>query len=580
MGEPRWLAAIGAELRSTYANEFRILTEHLAHLTQRPDADIKDTSLGISLTYATGSSLALRLTRALIAAFEVGGASNTPFVHNALIDALVVLLRRSIVLDADDLSRLLKFVAQSNLPGEAWSLYPGVLNGVQRFLVSKSLAPEWRTYLGAVRCVLQQVEKPRKKTAGRLIEQIDKICDDRTVTRLHPDDGWADDLREWFLTLTPDECDQWDAFLRCLAAVHPDPPAKDWSVSVQETGLDYLTDGEAAFRARLQLLLRRTPSADWRRRVNALVDELGRAAVASNIRRWLHRVRGSKPGMLTRQSLNRELLRGVLWLSVEFADEEMVQAITQAAIYLYDNNSPLAEACVVVLYQMPGKLGASGLNRLAQRAPSQSQQSFVESVLQAMAERLGVDRQELEDSLLPTFGFAEFGRMVREFDDIRAELRIAGNRNTEILWTKADGRVLKAAPTRVNREHRDAIEDLRATAKSIRETLTGLSAHLEASWLSEKKYSFLDWYEKLCNHPVAGVVGRSLLWRFDDADRSTVGRVRGGVPVDLDDRPLMPGATASVSLWHPLNVPPDEVLAWRKRLEADEVVQPLKQLHR
>ena len=36
----------------------------------------------------------------------------------------------------------------------------------------------------------------------------------------------------------------------------------------------------------------------------------------------------------------------------------------------------------------------------------------------------------------------------------------------------------------------------------------------------------------------------------------------------------------TVSLWHPIDSPPDVVLAWRRSLEAQQITQPFKQAHR
>src|SRR3712207_3915068 len=66
------------------------------------------------------------------------------------------------------------------------------------------------------------------------------------------------------------------------------------------------------------------------------------------------------------------------------------------------------------------------------------------------------------------------------------------------------------------------------------------------------------------------------MWRFGDR----TGRWREGRIVDAEERPLDLSENARVALWHPLDYAADEVLAWRLRLEAWEVVQPFKQAHR
>ena len=80
--------------------------------------------------------------------------------------------------------------------------------------------------------------------------------------------------------------------------------------------------------------LARVPAAAWRQRIRALLDELGRDTVVAHVRTWLGNVPGSKPGMLVRSSLNRELLRGLLWLCPELADAG-AGPVTAAARHLF-----------------------------------------------------------------------------------------------------------------------------------------------------------------------------------------------------------------------------------------------------
>ena len=73
-----------------------------------------------------------------------------------------------------------------------------------------------------------------------------------------------------------------------------------------------------------------------------------------------------------------------------------------------------------------------------------------------------------------------------------------------------------------------------------------------------------------------GALARRLIWKVDGASVFA----RSGTMEHLDGRVLKPKADAQVSLWHPLEEPEPEVLAWRDWLQQNAVRQPFKQAHR
>ncbi|HSG39280.1 MAG TPA: DUF4132 domain-containing protein, partial [Thermoanaerobaculia bacterium] len=93
------------------------------------------------------------------------------------------------------------------------------------------------------------------------------------------------------------------------------------------------------------------------------------------------------------------------------------------------------------------------------------------------------------------------------------------------------------------------------------------------------------WRERYLDHPLVGVVARRLIWRFGEGAEARLGIMSeggaGGTLVDVRDEPLgdLP-PESRVALWHPLESPPEEVLAWRRRLEERGIRQPFKQAHR
>jgi hypothetical protein len=381
-------------------------------------------------------------------------------------------------------------------------------------------------------------------------------------------------------TLEPHARVRWEQLLRVIARVEPEPPARDWKVA--DPNYTNLEEGnwEEAARTRNKMQLGRKPSQAWKREIAVHLSSLGADQVCECLQRCLHKTGGSKPRMLVRRSSNRELMRGLLWVCLELGDEKLALAVQGATKFFYKNNSPLAETGICVLYHMANRVAASALATIANFVRKESQKSFIECALSLLAQRLGIEPDECADDAIPTFGFTELGGLTRDFGKFRAKLRFRSIRTGEISWSRADGTVLKSVPAAAKREHPEELESLRATAKGVREALSGLAVKLESGFLTKRKYVAENWRKQLIDHPVAGVLGRHLIWQVEDGNSRTVFCRRDGALVDSMGNSLPSSFGSPITLWHPLNATEKEVINWRDRLDLDGMNQPFKQVYR
>ncbi len=579
MTEPRWLKHVDSAQRRELGPELGQLVEHLAELGTSPDMRFKNSRLANWETWCRPEK-SRRLGLALLCAIDGCRRADDRVSETGLLETLAAVLRRNIPFSEGDIGALLGLLAAAECGDERLAVLPGVLAAVGRVIGARALPAEHRQTLVSIRKLLGTGDAEQRKSAAKSIDLIDKLCDESTVARLQPDEGWGDELKQWVLAREIRERARWEAFLCDAATVEPQPSAREWRVHTDETGLDFLRELQAATEGLHRLQRARLPAAAWKKRMAPHLRALGPEAIRERLKRSLHKVPGSKPGRLVQQSLNRELLRGLLWIAIELADDELGQAVQHAVRFFYENNSPLAETGVVVLFHMPGRTGAAPLAAILARVKAESQRAFVDSTLNALAERLGCDRDDLIDEPLPVFGFTEVGRLRLDFGDAKAELRICGSRSSEIIWSKPDGKVLKSIPARVKGERADEVETLKATAAGVREALSGLALRLEGAWLAERTFATADWRARLIDHPVVAALGRKLIWRIGGNGHSVAAYWREDDLIDVQGHPVQWPTESAVGLWHPLFATETEVAAWRERLETDGVCQPFKQAHR
>jgi hypothetical protein len=243
-----------------------------------------------------------------------------------------------------------------------------------------------------------------------------------------------------------------------------------------------------------------------------------------------------------------------------------------------------------------GKVGNAGVYALSQindpRAVGQlailkakvkfgSAQKEIEKAFNAAAERSGLPREELEEMSVPTYGLTKVGACEEPMGDVTARLTVTGTTTTELIWEKPGGKLQRAVPASVKESHKEDLKELQAAAKDIQKMLPVQRERIDSLFLQQKTWAFPVWKERYLEHSLVGTLARRILWEFKTGDRNVTGIWVNGQLVDQDLKPLAldEGAT-SVQLWHPIGKTPEEVIAWRTWLDAQQVQQPFKQAHR
>lgn len=99
----------------------------------------------------------------------------------------------------------------------------------------------------------------------------------------------------------------------------------------------------------------------------------------------------------------------------------------------------------------------------------------------------------------------------------------------------------------------------------------------ETLYLAPGPLTYREWRRSFAADPSAFSAARHLIWSFGDRNAMLVGEGLYGLQ---DQRLEEPDADTEVALWHPLLASREESLAWRRRLQALDIIQPFKQAHR
>ncbi|GAB0153911.1 hypothetical protein MnBA_33110 [Marinobacterium sp. BA1] len=344
-----------------------------------------------------------------------------------------------------------------------------------------------------------------------------------------------------------------------------------------------------------------TPSQKFLNTLRPLVDEIGVPVFRSCTNRWLaaaaqlqmteteyteqyivHTYTYRDVVFIEAHSFS--LLKGLLWLQSGFHDPQTLQSIallTEKCFQKIPGHGPVAasvgNAGIYALAQSPGLAGISHLSRLKLRIRQNNTQKLIQNFIDEQAARQGIRPAQIEEIAVPDFGL-NAGERVEAFDDYRLVLKHSGVGATQLQWIKPDGSPQKTAPAFVKNSanHSAKLKQMRALEKQVKQSSTSQRDRIDRLYLEDMRWSKDDFETYYLHHGLVADIARKLIWALDGTPALYHDEHWQNVNGEL----LVPADIREIRLWHPIDSSPEEVLAWRDRLEELAVSQPFKQAYR
>jgi hypothetical protein len=283
----------------------------------------------------------------------------------------------------------------------------------------------------------------------------------------------------------------------------------------------------------------------------------------------------------------QDVIKGLIWLSAVPQDVEVGRVLSSLAINCYNKIPGMGPRAPrignAVVWALSAYVGLQSLTHLAYmkvRVRYGTAQNQIEKALTAKAAELNVSRSEVEEIGVPDYGLTDIGVGELNFGDFTARTVIAPGNKVVLTWINNEkGKEQKSIPGAVKSEF---AEELRGTNKDIQKMLPAQRDRIDSMYLLKRSWTYAQWRERYCDHPLVGCIARRLLWVAEDGDDRIAFLPTKGAPEDVSGQPIPDVLLkeATITLWHPIDWSPEEVLNWRLRVESLEVVQPFKQAHR
>ena len=418
-----------------------------------------------------------------------------------------------------------------------------LIRAVERLAARQALPLEMQVVLKAIAELFRRgghryVSVSHSQLA-RLIERLIRLTGSSVPDRQKtlPYDPLGNAIRQWLKALNPDEREPWLKLILLCTDLHD--------------------------KAR--------PSGKWLKEAKQAIEGMDISQVASRLFELLSTVD------LLGGDWKFGFEKGLLWTTTLLEHSAVAGDVGRLAErWLRGSPNSVGNAALWALSEMAGEpRAAAELFRLREKIKRHGTRTLIDRRLVELAKKGATTVGDLEDYSLPSFGLDENSRLSQSFDEARVELAV-GATGTSQQWINASGKAVKSVPAEVRLNFADAFSAFRQQAKDVDAARQLQAARLEQSWTEERSWSFQDWQRHFLRHPLRRPIVSALIWRINGlavmpADETLKNVLGNACAFQAHDR---------VSLWHPLNSDPAEVLAWRARILERDLTQPIKQVHR
>ncbi|MBC8109672.1 MAG: DUF4132 domain-containing protein, partial [Verrucomicrobia bacterium] len=199
------------------------------------------------------------------------------------------------------------------------------------------------------------------------------------------------------------------------------------------------------------------------------------------------------------------------------------------------------------------------------------------NALQVAADELGMDMNELADSIIPDFGFEN---MYKTFSVGSEEFRAFVNKDFKLTFLNEDGKILKSLPKNTAKE---LAEEFKEIGKEIRDVVKSQSSRMELYLVIQRKWQAEKWQSFFVGNPIMFVYATHLVWgAFDITGKltETFYCSEDTSLLNVNDEEISLPEDAQIGMIHPLLLSEAEKNTWIQKFYELEIESVFPQLLR
>lgn len=350
-----------------------------------------------------------------------------------------------------------------------------------------------------------------------------------------------------------------------------------------------------------------TPGIKWMKSTNTLIEAIGRDAYCEQVGDWMESISDlptrTQPHTTTYQGdynhtytehqfmdrKNIPYAKGLVWSFCEFSDLQFVETISRVTERAFRkipgvgaSSQALGNAGLYCLAHMPTLHGLANLLRLKQQIRPSKTRKLIQRYLDEASRDREVSLQEIEMLGIPDFELTA-GKKEVLFGDYRLHIQIEKIGKVSSIWIKPDGKSQKSVPAAIKNEEDLAkkLKQVKSEIRQIQKQTTTQRDLIDRYFIEDISWKYEDFRDQFIHHGLIQGIASKLIWQVEtETGTAEAMLVDGNWEAVTGETLTAPRPGSQVRLWHPVESPPSIVLAWRDRLEALAIQQPLKQAYR
>ncbi|RRR96794.1 DUF4132 domain-containing protein [Glycomyces terrestris] len=247
-----------------------------------------------------------------------------------------------------------------------------------------------------------------------------------------------------------------------------------------------------------------------------------------------------------------------------------------------DNQHKRAATGLEVLAEIGTEDAMRALQQIAERTKFRALKTEAAGHITALAQRLGLSREQLADRLVPDLGLGDADALVLDYGP-RSFTVVLDERLAPSV-TDQTGKALKALPKPGVKDDPErataAYQRFTALKKELRTVAAEQVRRLEAAMVAARTWTKDEFERLLVGHPLNRHLARRLVWSFEDGGAHTGFRIAEDLTYsDAHDDAVEVPDGAVIRLDHPVLMG-DQTADWIRLFADYEILQPFDQLGR
>ncbi|HEY7122779.1 MAG TPA: DUF4132 domain-containing protein [Ktedonobacterales bacterium] len=246
----------------------------------------------------------------------------------------------------------------------------------------------------------------------------------------------------------------------------------------------------------------------------------------------------------------------------------------------------LAAKAVQAMAMIGSDLALTEVSDLAQNSKVGRVKTAARETMAAVAARLGVSREELDDRIAPRLGFDERGERRLDYGPRQFTVRLGFDLKLSVFDDA--GKRLTTPPRGGKRDepvkYRAALETWQLLKKSLPNAIARQTERLEHALATQRAWTLERWRQLFHQHPLLRTFSTRLVWGVVAVDGSSYTLLfrplEDGSFTDADDEQVSLPDEGQIRLVHPVELGEETLAAWLQHLSDYEITPPFPQLSR